>query len=230
MANISPYYEPDRIRQAVDSGDHRKIIGGLWDEMGVLQLQYLKAKGLRPGHRLVDVGCGSLRAGVHLADYLGSGNYYGTDINAELIEAGYERELRPLGLDSKVPRTNFHVSGGFDFSWVAEPFDFALAQSLFTHLPYNHLKLALANIKPALKAGGRMYASFFVVPDTHPAGSSFAHPKGITSQAAQDPYHFHFEEIALAARLSGWVIEGPEDWNHPRDQVMVCFTNTMPPE
>ena len=44
---------------------HREQVGGLWDEIGALQIDFLRAQGLRPGDTLLDVGCGCLRGGVH---------------------------------------------------------------------------------------------------------------------------------------------------------------------
>ncbi|HEY7982454.1 MAG TPA: hypothetical protein VID19_13355, partial [Candidatus Eremiobacteraceae bacterium] len=37
---------------------HRAYVGGIWEEIGKLQFDFLVAHGLRPEHHLVDVGCG----------------------------------------------------------------------------------------------------------------------------------------------------------------------------
>ena len=49
---------------------HRRYVGGLWDEMGRMQFEFLTSRGLQSYHTLIDVACGSLRAGVHLIPYL----------------------------------------------------------------------------------------------------------------------------------------------------------------
>jgi hypothetical protein len=46
MNEISRYYDADAITRAVAEGRHRDVIGGLWDEMGELQLDFLRANGL----------------------------------------------------------------------------------------------------------------------------------------------------------------------------------------
>lgn len=76
----------------IETKEHRNLVGGLWEELGTLQFNFLKDHGLQPHHRLVDLGCGALRGGLHFIRYLDAGHYYGIDINASLIEAG-KREL-----------------------------------------------------------------------------------------------------------------------------------------
>jgi hypothetical protein len=56
----SPYDDEANITASVARGDHQSVIGGLWDEVGQLQHDFLVAHGLQPTHRLLDVGCGSL--------------------------------------------------------------------------------------------------------------------------------------------------------------------------
>ncbi|MGG6294672.1 hypothetical protein ACQ4M4_09620 [Leptolyngbya sp. AN02str] len=61
MQNVNQYWRqltPEEIK----AGKHRQFIGGLWEELGQLQFDFLKENGLLPEHRLLDMGCGSLRA------------------------------------------------------------------------------------------------------------------------------------------------------------------------
>lgn len=54
---------------------HRNYVGGLWDEIGLLQFEFLKSRGLKPHHVLVDIACGSLRAGVQNPQFVISGSF-----------------------------------------------------------------------------------------------------------------------------------------------------------
>src|SRR5438128_11168021 len=83
-------------------GDHRQQVGGLWEKIGELQFRFLVDEGLAPQHHLLDVGCGSLRGGVHFIKYLESTNYYGIDKNSDLLAAGRE-ELERAELTDKRP-------------------------------------------------------------------------------------------------------------------------------
>ena len=152
--------------EEIEAGAHRAFIGGVWDTHGERQLEYLKAQGLHPHHRLVDIGCGPFRAGRHLIDYLEPGNYYAVDANHSLIQAGYDVELSDEQRD-RLPVTNLRANDRFDVDFGV-PFDFAIAQSVFTHVSLNHIRLCLHRLAPAMREGGEFYATFFVRPPVHP--------------------------------------------------------------
>ena len=218
------YDDKEAIARGVAQGRHRIIIGDFWEEIGRLQFDYLRNNGLKPDSRLLDIGCGSLRGGVHFVAYLDAGHYFGLDSNASLIEAGYNLELGPLGLQRKLPRANLIADDEFHFDGFPDGFDFALAQSLFTHLPLNHLRLCLARLWPKMKAGGRFFATFFLMPDDHAIGAPLVHsPGGVTSRDWRDPYHYYVRDLAYAAQGLPWRMHVQGDWSHPRDQQMVEF-------
>jgi SAM-dependent methyltransferase len=219
----SRYDDMDTIRAQVDAGLHREIVGGLWDEMGALQLQFLKAQGLLPGHRVLDVGCGSLRAGVRLVRYLDPGNYFGIDLHGPLLEAGYDREIVPAGLSDRLPRSNLRVIGDFDARYAA-PIDMAIATSVFTHLPLNHLRLCLENLEPVVRRGGRFFATYFEVPSSHPYGQPYEQqPGGIITNPVSDPYHYRPGDIVQTASGTSWRATIHGAWDHPRNQRMAVF-------
>lgn len=222
----SHYDALDAMAQAVADGRHRAVIGGLWEELGALQRDFLVGQGLKPDHRLIDVGCGSLRAGVPLTDYLDAGRYYGIDISADLLEAGYEREIRPAGLAEKLPRDHLHATGAFDLSGFGQEFDFGIAQSVFTHMPIGRLTDCLTAVRPHFAIGGRFFATFFERPDGVPADTPVPHePGGVTTYSDRDP--FDMTRAALdAATPQDWRLDVIGAWDHPRDQRMACFTRT----
>lgn len=223
-AQASHYYDNDHVKQQVRDGRHRDLVGGKWDEIGSLQFDFLVAKGLAPHHRLIDVGCGSLRGGVHFGRYLDPGNYYGIDLNRALIEAGYDHELKPKGLDKRVPRNNLHVTGEFDFSTFDVPFDYALALSVFTHLPLNMMRVCLERLAPSMAPGGAFFATVFEADAKQPTWMPVQHrPGDIITCGDRDPYHYRREDLTYIACSSGWTMEWIGPFDHPRDQQMVCF-------
>lgn len=121
-------------RQSTDSGIpwHRQMVGGYWDQIGRLQFDYLVQRGLRASDVLLDVGCGSLRAGRFFIEYLEPEHYLGLDAEADLIQAGLEHELPAAIGQAKKPR--FVVSDRFAFDQFERQPTVGLAQSLFTHL------------------------------------------------------------------------------------------------
>jgi hypothetical protein len=63
----------------------------------------LVAKGLKPGDVFVDFGCGTLRMGSLVIEYLEPDRYVGFDIDQKILDVG--RELLPAGVfDAKRPR------------------------------------------------------------------------------------------------------------------------------
>ena len=143
---LNTYEDSAEIQRGVNEGRHRELIGGMWDEIGRLQFEYMVANGLERRSRLIDVGCGSLRGGVHFVSYLDEGRYFGLDSNLPLLQAGYDVELKALDLQAKLPRQNLLCDDEFSFDLFGPEFDFAIAQSLFTHLPVNHIRLCLTRL------------------------------------------------------------------------------------
>lgn len=98
----------------VEALGHRVFVGGKWNEIGRLQFEFLKHNGLTPDTCLLDIGCGSLRAGVHIINYLNTKKYLGLDKENELIRLGIEKELGIENFKEKLPE--FIISNNFDFS------------------------------------------------------------------------------------------------------------------
>ncbi|MGH7091774.1 MAG: class I SAM-dependent methyltransferase, partial [Stellaceae bacterium] len=195
-----------------------------YDLMGATQFRLLTALGLRDHHRLLDFGCGSLRAGVHFIRYLEPGNYIGVDVNQSLLDAGYDVELASAGLQARMPRANLVRLGEFEFHRLARQFDCALALSLFTHLPFNHIRLCLTRLAEAIKPGGVFFATCFQVPEEAPLSEPYAHPAGgITTHSATDPYHYRLIDMVYAVRNLPWEIRIASGFAHPRSQQMLAF-------
>jgi SAM-dependent methyltransferase len=226
--NTSPYYDIERISEQVAAGDHRAVVGDAWEEIGQLQFEFLKNRGLRPCHRLLDIGCGALRGGVHFIRYLDQGNYVGVDINQSVLDAGYNVELRMLNLQSRMPRENLVCVGDFNFSCLPHrQFDFALAQSLFTHLTLNQIRECLCRLAEAVKIDGIFFATFFELPRAISAAGPYLHsPGGITTYGAADPYHYWLADMFYAAQKLPWQVRYIGDWGHPRAQRMISFRRT----
>jgi hypothetical protein len=88
---------------------HRAYVGAPeeWDLVAARQVTLLLAAGLRDTHRLVDIGCGSLRAGRMLIPYLRPGHYFGVEPNRWLVEKGIEHELGRDLIGMKQPSFRF---------------------------------------------------------------------------------------------------------------------------
>lgn len=206
-------------------GWHRFVVGGLWDEMGQRQLDFLVRSGLRPHHDLLDIGCGSLRAGVKLIAYLEAGHYYGVDRDAQLLQCGQELELSP-DLRQKMPV--LAQMEDFELDRLGRCFDFAIAQSVFTHLPINRIARCLSNVTRVLAPHGVLYATFFENErgphDLEPLRwGTGADGQVVTTYPDRDPYHYDIETFEWLSRRTGLRLDRVGDWGHPLGQRMLAF-------
>lgn len=199
---------------------HRDFVGGKWEEIGRWQFEFLRGQGLLPNHRLLDVGCGCLRGGIHFVHYLEPGCYYGIDKNASLIQAGREVELPEAGLAHKQP--HLRVNDTFDFAGFATTFPFALAQSLFTHLPIHAIERCLVYIAKVLEPGGRFFATYFDAPAPHHL-ETIHRDDGIVTHSDRDPFHYHFSVFRFLVHELPLTVRDMGVCGHPRGQRMLEF-------
>lgn len=200
--------------------DHRAYIGGRWEEIGNLQFNFLKKMGLLPHHSLIDVGCGSLRGGVHFIEYLDKFNYFGTEINNTLVEIGIQEELTKEQ-KNKITKKNFLISDNFNLDFDLDFFDYGIAVSVFTHLKKKNIINCLQSLNKKFKSGC-FYATFFIVEEkdkNYPCEQL----DGFTSFPFKDPFHYTLEEIYEMARKSSFKCNLINEFHHPRNQKMIEF-------
>lgn len=214
-------YDRQLTSEETGKGAHREFVGGLWDELGQLQFDFLVDAGLQTHHSLCDLGCGCFRGGIHFIKYLDSGNYYGVDINQSLLNAG-KTELEEAGLGNK--RIHTVLTETFDMSSFDTKMDFILSVSLFTHLPMSMILLCLRQVRQSLKPDGQYFTTYFNAPHSVYTKAITHEPGNITTHHNQDPYHYSLEEMQHAASESNLSVQEVLNWKHPRNQKMLVFT------
>jgi SAM-dependent methyltransferase len=216
---------PDRARGLWDPDWHRRTVRGtdaFWDDLGKLQLDYLIEQGLQPSNYVLDVGCGPLRAGVHFIGYLDPGHYAGVDKRADTLERARKVELPRYGLEDKDPQ--LLVNGAFQFSRLGREFDYAIAQSVFTHLTLNTISRCLVEMAKVLAPGGRFYATIYENPNGKTYLGEIQQSERVVSYPDRDKYHYDLETLHCACKGTGLTMTYLGDWNHPDNQKMVMFT------
>ena len=150
---------------------------------------YIEYGGLRPYHRVLDVGSGIGRMAVPLTGYLSErGSYEGFDV----VEAGVKWCARHIS--SRFPNFRFryiplkndlYTSEGEEASDLIFPypdneFDFIFLTSVFTHLLPEQVEHYLREIRRVLRPEGRVLATFFLITNgaeaTRGRKSAFAFP------------------------------------------------------
>jgi len=215
-----------RFYKMIDPKWHRYAVGGQWEEMGGLQFDFLRSQGLEPKHYFLDVGCGCLRGGVHFIEYLDKGHYYGIDKDNDVLSAGRDRELKKYDLENKEPLLK--QMQDFGFSRLGQKFDYALAESVFTHIPLNDIVRCLINIEQVLVEGGKFYATFFENKDgkSNLAPITQSNTRTIVTYYDKDPFHYSYETFQGICEDTKLMVEYIGEWGHPVNQKMMVFTKT----
>jgi SAM-dependent methyltransferase len=105
---------------------------------------------IRPGQRILDIGCGCGETTMELARRVGdAGSVMGVDISAMLIEAA-----RQLAIESGLTSVRFEAADAQTFPFIAQDFD--LVFSRFGIMFFDDPEAAFGNLRRALGPGGRL--------------------------------------------------------------------------
>jgi SAM-dependent methyltransferase len=179
-------------RRAVGSGSEES-----WLRLGALQFDYLTGHGLRPEHRLLEIGCGNLRAGWRFIDYLEPGNYHGIDISPDILLAA-QRTLAERGLREKLPYLTLVQDLTFGFLPDAH-FDVVHAHSVFSHSPIPVIDECLAHVGRVLAPGG--WFDF-----------TFDRTTGPEHQVLREDFYYRTETLTALAERHGLAARFMDDW------------------
>jgi len=180
-----------------------------WLKIGQLQFDYLVGHGLQPGDRMLEIGCGNLRAGRLFIDYLNPGNYYGIDISPEILLAA-EQALAEFGLQDKVP----HLALVDDLKFAFLPphkFTVIHAHSVFSHSPLPVIDECLAHV-------GRIMTTDAIFDFT------FDRTEGSEHQVLREDFYYRTETLVELADRYGLDAQLMTDWEetgHPQSKIRV---------
>jgi SAM-dependent methyltransferase len=134
-----------------------------WNMKRTFQIDFLKRVGLKPSHYFLDLGCGPLRGGIPLIDYLDTGHYFGVEIREGYLNSGL-KELKAKGLDNKKPCL---MVGDASTALLPRKMDYIWAYSVLIHMEDSILNDTLGFVRDNLKDDGCFYANVNVgnIPD-----------------------------------------------------------------
>jgi SAM-dependent methyltransferase len=153
---------------------------------------------------LVDIGCGSLRIGRLLIPYLNRGKYFGIEPADWLVAEGIKQELGETVVQVKRP-TFFFTDSPEAVVRAKVSFDFALAQSVFSHCGLDSIKGWLSAVSRSLAPDGILLATFLPGDEDSPK-TGWVYPECVNYRTAT------LEEAAAEANLRFEIL----DWKHPR--------------
>jgi SAM-dependent methyltransferase len=175
-----------------------------YDLIAAMTFNLLTTLGLRQDHSLLDIGCGSLRIGRLLIPYLNRGKYFGVEPNEWLVDEGIRRELGETLVQIKRP-TFFFSDSPDTIEQAKIAFNFALAQSIFSHCGLDLINGWLSAISRSLAENGALIATF-LIGEEDAAQTGWIYPHCINYRPAT------LERAAKDVNLRLEIL----DWKHPR--------------
>ena len=150
---------------------------------------FIEYGGLEPRHDVLDIGSGIGRMAIPLTDFLEpTARYEGFDVVqsgvrwcVKHISRRYPNfRFRYIPLKNDLYTADGEEAADFAFPYAASSFDFVILTSVFTHMLPEQVEHYLMETQRILRPGGRVFATFFLIPSTDEAApaedASFSFP------------------------------------------------------
>src|ERR1039457_7236219 len=190
--------------QAETARNPEAAIGSLthdsWLKVVQLQCDYLLGHGLQPGDRMLEIGCGDLRAGRLFIGYLNPGNYYGIDISPDILLAAQQTIARD-DLQARLPHLELVDDLKFRFL-PAEQFTVVHAHSVFSHSPIEVIDECLAHVGRVMRPEGVF-------------DFTFCRTEGVEHQVLREDFYYRAETLIALADKNGLNAEFMDDGEEP---------------
>ncbi len=188
-----------------------------WLYAGQMQFDYLLDHGLHPGARMLEIGCGNLRAGRLLIQYLDPGNYHGIDISPDILLAALDT-ITEFGLQAKLPRVTLVEDLKLGFL-PDRSFDVVYAHSVFSHSPIEVIEECLQHVGRLMAPGG-----FF--------DFTFDRTDGAEHRVLREDFYYRTETLTALAAKHGLQARFMADWEplHGQSKLRLSRPSVAVPE
>jgi len=182
-----------------------------WLALGAMQFDYLTEHGFKPEHRMLEIGCGNLRAGWRFIEYLEPGHYYGIDISPDILFAA-QKTIVDRELQEKRPTLTPVRDLTFSFLPDAS-FDVVHAHSVFSHSPLSVIEECFAHVGRVLAPGG--WFDF-----------TFDRTEGEEHHVLHEDFYYRTETLIALAEKYGLSARFMNDWEkRPHGQSKIRITH-----
>ena len=108
--------------------------------------------------KVLDIGCGCLRIGIKLINFLEKNCYYGIEPNKFMLDAGIKHLLNGTANDSKDPSFSNTTSFQLD-DFKVDKFDYFIARSIWTHASKEQIIAMLDLFESSSRSGAKFFTS-----------------------------------------------------------------------
>ncbi len=200
-----------KLNTVTDVNRKAVLYTGTTPEEGLAQLKALHLIGLKPEHKVLEIGCGALNAGIPIMSDLKKGNYVGIEPNRWLVENTATVTANNEIIRDKDARFMYNSEfRAFEpltpidtYDGRGPKFDFIIAHSVMSHASITQLDMFLKNSQHVLAPGGKLLFSLLLTNDSegrreetmddewHYPGSVFVKPETLKAFAGT---YFNFME------------------------------------
>lgn len=162
---------------------------------------FTKYGGLKPEHKVLEMGCGLGRKACVVSTFLSrSGSYYGLDIVPFAIDyctknissrfPNFHFMLADVYNQMYNPQGKFNASN-FVFPYDDNTFDYVILQSVFTHMIREDVVHYVKEISRVLKPGGISFISYFLLNDNS--------RKRISENKSWAKFSVHYDDYSVVS-------------------------------
>ena len=186
-----------------------------WKYARDFQFQFLLDQGLKKTDTLMDIGCGTLRGGIPLIDYLDAEHYYGMDVRDNVLEEGRD-EIKTAKLEDKKP--NLISFDHFSEVKLDVKFNVMWAFSVLIHLEDDIAERCFEFVAKSLVPGGVFFANVNIAEEND--GNWLRFPIVFRSQ---EFYKNLAEKNGLAVEIMGNLLSLGHNTNKKSDRRQIMF-------
>lgn len=128
----------------------------MWEKLGKWQIEQLINIGLKKDSNLLDIGCGPLRLGMYAIPFLEENHYFGIEVWEPYLKLG-KRIMKEIG-----EKKNYKIVIDSDFNYEIfdANFDFAIAQSVLTHMSNKQILKLIKSLKKVMKKNSKFIFTY----------------------------------------------------------------------
>lgn len=128
-------------------------------EVAFASFYSLTMLGMSPKSKLLDIGCGALRNGIFLINYLDTNNYFGIEPNNIMLEEGIDKLGKTI-LENKNPMFSNNEDFQFSSEFPNNLFDLIFARSIFTHTSISMMDKCFYEISKVVGKDSKILLSY----------------------------------------------------------------------